>query len=66
MKHFLEILHHKLIKLLDLIDVPAMFLGSYTLAQYKDVLGTIGIIITISYTLWKWRKEWLEARLKNP
>jgi hypothetical protein len=65
MKHFLEILHHKLIKLLDLTDVPLMFLGSYTLAQYKDLLGVLGIIITVSYTLWKWRKEWLESRLRN-
>lgn len=57
MKHMLEIIHQKFIKLIDLIDSPLMLLGSYTLAQYKDFLGIIGLGITIAYTIWKWNKE---------
>jgi len=62
MKHILDIIHQKLIRLLDLVDVPLMTIGSFTLAQYKDALGIIGIGITIVYTIWKWRKEWLEVK----
>ena len=62
----LHSLHQKFNKIIDLFDSPLMLLGSYTLGQYKDFLGTIGIIITIVYTIWKWRKEYLEARLKKP
>ena len=58
MKHILEILHQKIHKLIDLIDVPMLLLGSYTIGQWKDFAGLIGIIITVSYTIWKWRK-WL-------
>lgn len=65
MKHWLDIIHHKLYKLLDLIDVPLMTIGSYTLSQYKDLLGVIGIIITTVYTIWKWRREWIESKLKK-
>lgn len=65
MKHWLDIIHHKLNKLLDLIDVPLMTIGSYTLSQYKDLLGVIGIIITTVYTIWKWRREWIESKLKK-
>ena len=62
MKHILDIIHQKLIKVLDLFDSALMLLGSYTLGQYKDFLGILGIIITCGYTLWKWRKEWLEVK----
>ena len=65
MKHFLEILHQKFIKLIDLIDSSLMLIGSYHLAQYKDFLGIIGLGITIAYTLWKWRKEWKEIKIKK-
>lgn len=65
MQEILHIIYQKLIKLLDLIDVPLMFFGSYTLAQYKDLLGIMGIIITIGYTAWKWRKEWLQTKIKK-
>lgn len=65
MKHFLDILHQKLTKIIDLIDSPLMLLGSFTLAQYKDLLGVIGLLITIAYTLWKWRKEWKEIKIKK-
>ncbi len=64
MKHILEILHQKIHKLIDLIDVPMLLLGSYTIGQWKDFAGLIGIIITVSYTIWKWRKEWKEAKIK--
>lgn len=64
MKHILEILHQKIHKLIDLIDVPMLLLGSYTIGQWKDFAGLIGIIITVSYTMWKWRKEWKEAKIK--
>ncbi len=65
MKHLLDTLHQKFIKLIDLIDSPLMLFGSYTLAQYKDFLGIIGLGITIAYTLWKWRKEWKEIKIKK-
>ncbi len=65
MKHILDIIHQKLTRLLDLLDVPLMTIGSYTLAQYKDAFGIIGIGITVAYTIWKWRKEWLESKLKK-
>ena len=65
MKHYLDILHQKFIKLIDLIDSPLMLFGSYTLSQYKDFLGIIGLGITIAYTLWKWRKEWKEIKIKK-
>ena len=65
MKHILDILHQKLIKLLDLLDVPLMTIGSYTLSQYKDIFGIIGISITVAYTIWKWRREWLDSKLKK-
>jgi hypothetical protein len=65
MKHCLDIIHHKLIKLLDLIDSPLMLLGSYKLGLYKDFLGILGIAITVAYTIWKWRREWLETKLKK-
>jgi len=62
MKHIIDILHQKLLKALDLFDSALMLLGSYTLAQYKDILGIIGLGITMAYTIWKWRKEWLEVK----
>ena len=62
MRHFLDILHQKLTKIIDLIDSPLMLLGSFTLAQYKDFLGVIGLLITIGYTFWKWRKELKEIK----
>jgi hypothetical protein len=65
MKHILEIIHHKIIKTLDLFDSSLMLLGSYHLAQIKDFLGIIGLGITITYTLWKWRKEWKELKIKK-
>ena len=65
MKHCLDIIHQKLIKLIDLIDSPLMLLGSYHLAQIKDFLGIIGLGITIAYTLWKWRKEWKELKINK-
>ena len=65
MKHYLDIIHHKLNRLLDLIDVPLMTIGSFTLSQYKDALGVIGITITTVYTIWKWRREWLETKIKK-
>ena len=64
MKHLLDTLHQKFIKLIDLIDSPLMLFGSYTLSQYKDFLGIIGLGITIAYTLWKWRKELKESKIK--
>ena len=65
MKHLLETLHQKFIKLIDLIDSPLMLLGSYHLAQIKDFLGIVGLGVTITYTLWKWRKELKESKLKK-
>jgi len=65
MKHCLEIIHQKLLKLLDLFDSALMLLGSYTLAQYKDFLGILGLGITMAYTIWKWRKEWIEVKTKK-
>ena len=65
MKHCLDILHQKFIKLIDLIDSSLMLIGSYHLGQYKDFLGIIGLGITIAYTLWKWRKEWKEIKIKK-
>ena len=62
MKHCLDIIHQKLIKILDLFDSSLMLIGSYHLAQYKDFLGIIGLVITIGYTLWKWRKEFKETK----
>ena len=65
MKHIIDIIHQKLLKALDLFDSALMLLGSYTLAQYKDFLGIIGLGITIAYTLWKWRKEWKELKINK-
>ncbi len=65
MKHFLDILHQKFIKLIDLVDSPLMLIGSYHLAQIKDFLGIIGLGITITYTIWKWRKEYRESKLNK-
>lgn len=65
MKHILELIHQKLLKILDLFDSALMLLGSYTLAQYKDFLGIIGLGITMAYTIWKWRKEWKELKIKK-
>lgn len=65
MKHILDIIYQKLLKALDLFDSALMLLGSYTLAQYKDFLGIIGLFITIGYTIWKWRKEWKELKIKK-
>jgi len=65
MKHILEIIYHKIIKTLDLIDSPLMLMGSYHLAQIKDFLGIIGLGITIAYTIWKWRKEYRESKLNK-
>ena len=53
---------HKLNKLIDLIDSPMLLLGSYTLSQYKDILGIIATIITVLYTLYKWRSEYLKSK----
>jgi hypothetical protein len=55
-------IHQKFNKLIDLIDSPLMLLGSYTLAQIKDILGIIGIVVTVMYTLWKWNKEFKESK----
>jgi NADH:ubiquinone oxidoreductase subunit 4 (subunit M) len=55
-------IHQKFNKIIDLIDSPLMLLGSYTLAQIKDILGIIGIVVTVMYTLWKWRREFKESR----
>lgn len=65
MKHILEIIHQKFIKLIDLIDSPLMLIGSYHLAQIKDFLGIVGLGITITYTIWKWRKEYRESKLNK-
>ena len=65
MKHILDIIHQKLIKVLDLFDSALMLLGSYTLAQYKDFLGIIGLGITMTYTIWKWRKEYKALKIKE-
>ena len=65
MKHCLDILHQKFIKLIDLIDSSLMLIGSYHLAQIKDFLGIIGLGITITYTIWKWRKEYRESKLNK-
>lgn len=65
MKHLLDILQQKIHKLIDLIDVPMLLLGSYTIGQWKDLAGCIGIIVTVSYTIWKWRKEWKETKISK-
>ena len=65
MKHIIDIIHQKLLKALDLFDSPLMLLGSYHLAQIKDFLGIVGLGITIAYTLWKWKKEWKEIKIKK-
>ena len=55
-------IHQKFNKIIDLTDSSLMLLGSYTIAQYKDILGIIGIVITVMYTLWKWNKEFKESK----
>lgn len=50
-------IYHNTHKFIDLTDSILMLIGSYTLAQIKDILGIIGLIVTMSYTIWKWRKE---------
>ncbi len=65
MQNILHTIHQKLIKLLDLIDSPLMLMGSYHLAQIKDFLGIVGLGITITYTIWKWRKEYRESKLNK-
>ncbi len=65
MKHILELLQQKIHKIIDLIDVPVMCFATYTIGQWKDLAGFIGIIITVSYTLWKWRKEFKESKIKK-
>ena len=65
MKHCLDIIHQKLTKLIDLIDSPLMLIGSFHLALIKDFLGVIALSVTIAYTLWKWRKEWKEIKIKK-
>jgi len=62
MKHILELLQQKIHKIIDLIDVPLMLFGSYTIGQWKDLAGLIGIGVTVAYTIWKWRKEWKELK----
>jgi len=64
MKHLLDILQQKIHKLIDLIDVPLMLLGSYTIGQWKDLAGLIGIGVTVAYTIWKWRKELKDSKIK--
>jgi len=58
----LQQIQNKIHKFLDLFDSALMCIGSYTLAQYKDILGIIGLIITICYTIWKWQKEYKEDK----
>ena len=65
MKHILEIIYNKITKTLDLFDSSLMLIGSYHLAQIKDFLGIIGLGITITYTIWKWRKEYRESKLNK-
>ena len=48
-------------KIIDLIDVPLMFVLSILLTEIKDILGSVAMIITIFYTVWKWRKELMEV-----
>lgn len=64
MKHIIDIIHQKLSKVLDIFDSSLMLIGSYTIGQYKDFLGVVGIVITICYTCWKWKKEHNESKLK--
>lgn len=58
-------IHQKFNKLIDLIDVPSMLGFSALLAEIKDVLGILGLTITISYTAWKWRKELKESKARK-
>ncbi len=53
------------IKIVDLIDVPALLGISALLAQLKDVLGIIALLLTCSYTIWKWTKEIKESKIKK-
>lgn len=57
-------IQQKLHKLIDLIDVPSMLGVSAILAEIKDILGILGLTITISYTIWKWRKELKDVKNK--
>lgn len=52
-------------KIVDLVDVPALLGISALLAQLKDLLGILALILTASYTIWKWTKEYKEAKIKK-
>lgn len=39
-----------------------VFFTGMTLAQFNALLGTISLILGISFQLWKWRKEAREAQ----
>lgn len=58
-------IQQKLHKLIDLIDVPSMLGISALLAEIKDVLGILALILTGSYTIWKWRKELKDSKNKK-
>lgn len=53
------------IRIIDLIDVPALLGISALLAQLKDILGVAMLLLTGSYTIWKWRKELKESKIKK-
>ena len=49
-----------LFMLWDLTDSVVMLTVSLLLGQVKDLLGVIGLSVTIFYTLWKWRNEYFD------
>lgn len=53
-----------LLQIWDLTDSIVMLTISLLIGQIKEMLGIIGLSITIFYTLWKWRVEYFE-RLKR-
>jgi hypothetical protein len=51
-----------LIKLFDLADSLALLSLSWYLVQIKEIVGTIAFMVTISYTMWKWIKEYSDHK----
>lgn len=52
-------------KFIDMIDVPSLAALSGYLLALRELLGILLGAITIGYTLWKWRREYLENKRKK-
>lgn len=42
-----------------------VFLGGLTAAQVNVYLGTVSLVLGISYQVWRWRKEKKESEAKQ-